>query len=66
MEDLKAIDLEQVQGGIDSGLCTALVVGGASLAGGLGAGYLSFGGGFSAGASAGAFFGGISSSCRLL
>ncbi len=59
MEELKSKELELVQGGMDSGLCTALVVGGSSLVGGVGAGYFSLGMGFSGGASAGAFFGGF-------
>lgn len=59
MKELTVEQIEMVQGGIDSALCTTLVVSGSSLAGGLGAAYFSGGPMFGAGATGGAFFGGF-------
>lgn len=59
MEELNTYELELVSAGMSSGTCTALVVGGSSLAGGLAAGYFSGGTMFGAGAGAGGLWGGM-------
>jgi hypothetical protein len=59
MKVLNSNDLQLVSAGMSSGTCSALVIGGAGLAGGAVAGYFSFGTGFGAGAAAGGFYGGF-------
>ncbi|WP_226684641.1 bacteriocin-like peptide [Shewanella indica] len=59
MQELTVKDTEIVNGGINSGVCSAAIVSGSALTGGIAAGYFSLGLGFTGGASAGAFFGGF-------
>ena len=57
MKKLNENEMVLVSAGMDTGTCTAVVIGGSALAGGAIAGYFSLGTGFGVGAKVGAFYG---------